>query len=332
MMTRAGYFSEAFCRNMAWVDLILLANHDDNFFRARGIRIDVKRGQVGYGLDELGKRWKWSRGKVERFMKELETDETIIRQKNNVTTLISIVNYSQYQDSDKPDAKAEEKPKSKADGTQAVKQTNANKNYKNSKNDNNSNKISPPSRGEKKPDKKTEETRPHWQPLVDTWFEVYKSKKGDYPSFPGKDVKEFSKLYDLLQLRAKRKLKEWTEDYAVGLLKYFLEAAFLDNWLKDHFLLEQLVKQFDAVIARENERKAKKPQAIPLNDELQYIVDRYSDGDLDDRLLTPELYKRMEEKKLIPEGYREKFDAISPDIQKQLAIKAWLEKNKKQTA
>lgn len=125
-MESAGYFSEPFCRNAAWFDLILLANHDENYFRARGIRITVKRGQVGYGMRELSKRWRWSRGKVERFMKELEFDKKIVRQKNNVTTLISLVNYSKYNSNDTTDKNPSEQ--------QAENQTGLNKNDKNVKN------------------------------------------------------------------------------------------------------------------------------------------------------------------------------------------------------
>lgn len=105
------YFSEQFNRSMAWIDLLLLANYADNYFFKRGVRVDVKTGQVGYDLDSLAKRWKWSRGKVERFLKMLENDNQIVRQKNNVTTLISIVNYKEYQQDDK----ANNKPNSKAD-------------------------------------------------------------------------------------------------------------------------------------------------------------------------------------------------------------------------
>ena len=103
------YFSEQFNRSMAWIDLLLLANHTHNFFFKRGVRIDVKVGQVGYDLDSLAKRWKWSRGKVERFLLMLENDGQIIRQKNNVTTLISIANYKEYQQDSKPNSKASSK-------------------------------------------------------------------------------------------------------------------------------------------------------------------------------------------------------------------------------
>lgn len=107
------YFSEQFNRSMAWIDLLLLANHSDNYFFKRGVRVDVKVGQVGYDLDSLAKRWKWSRGKVERFLLMLEKDGQIVRQKNNVTTLISIVNYKEYQQDNKPNDKPNSKTNSK---------------------------------------------------------------------------------------------------------------------------------------------------------------------------------------------------------------------------
>jgi hypothetical protein len=104
------YFSEDFNRTHAWIDLILLANHKEGFFFKRGIRVDVKRGQVGYDLDSLGKRWGWSRGKVERFLTMLENDGQIVRQKNNVTSLISISKYEDYQSDDKAKVNPKDKP------------------------------------------------------------------------------------------------------------------------------------------------------------------------------------------------------------------------------
>lgn len=124
------YFSEPFTRIMAWIDLLVLANHTGNFFYRRGIRVDIKSGQVGRGIETLATRWKWSRGKVERFLKHLEKDSQIVRQKTNVTTLILIVNWYEYQEGDKANGKAS----SKADGQQIVKQTDT---IKNDKNDNN---------------------------------------------------------------------------------------------------------------------------------------------------------------------------------------------------
>lgn len=131
LMDNPLYHSEPFNRTHAWIDLLLLANHKENFFYKRGIRVEIAMGQVGHDVDTLSKRWKWSRGKVERFLKQLENDGMIVRQKNNVTTLISITKYSDYQADDKANSKASSKP----NGQQTAKQTDTNKNDKNVKNE-----------------------------------------------------------------------------------------------------------------------------------------------------------------------------------------------------
>lgn len=131
------YFSEPFTRWQAWTDLLLLANHKDNFYFVRNIPVRVPRGCCGWSIEELSKRWKWSRGKTERFMQFLESQEVrqIVRQKNNITTLISICNYEQYQ----TDGNAEYYESSNANGQQTVKQTDTNKNVNNDNNDKNTN-------------------------------------------------------------------------------------------------------------------------------------------------------------------------------------------------
>ena len=133
MMDNPLYHSEPFNRTHAWIDLLLLANSNDNFFYKRGIRVNIQRGQIGHDADTLAKRWKWSRGKVERYLTMLESDGMIVRQKSNVTTLISICKYDDYQANDKANSKANDK----ANGHQTVKQTDTNKNVKNDKNEKN---------------------------------------------------------------------------------------------------------------------------------------------------------------------------------------------------
>jgi len=98
------WLSEPFTRAQAWVDLLLLANHKDGHIRKRGIRIDLKRGDVGWSERELAKRWKWSRGKVKRFFSELcfsKKPKMIPQngpQNKNVTSHYSIINYERYQE------------------------------------------------------------------------------------------------------------------------------------------------------------------------------------------------------------------------------------------
>lgn len=91
------YFYERFSRMQAWIDLLLLANYEDGYIFIRGIRVEVKRGQVAKSLDSLAERWRWSKHTVQRYLKELETALQIALQKQNAITLITIVNYEKYQ-------------------------------------------------------------------------------------------------------------------------------------------------------------------------------------------------------------------------------------------
>ena len=133
----SDYFSEPFCRNMAWVDLLILANHKPQFIRKRGIRFEVKRGEVGWSLRELSKRWKWSIGKVIRFLNELEIDKKVVTQKTNVTNCISIVNYAKYQDGSNTDGYTNSNTNGTQTGTQTEHRRVRNNNEENENNENN---------------------------------------------------------------------------------------------------------------------------------------------------------------------------------------------------
>ena len=120
------YFGEAFTRMHAWVDLLLMANYRDGFIRVRGIKVPVSRGQVATSSLSLSKRWMWSRGKVQRYLNELESSGQISQQTNNVITLISISKYDSYQVDDTTDDDADEY----ADETPSGQQTDTSKEYK----------------------------------------------------------------------------------------------------------------------------------------------------------------------------------------------------------
>ena len=91
------WLSQPFTRGQAWVDLIGLANHEDGSIWVRGVKIQVKRGQVGWSEVRLAERWKWSRSKTRSFLKMLESEQQIEQQKGNVSSIISIQNYEMYQ-------------------------------------------------------------------------------------------------------------------------------------------------------------------------------------------------------------------------------------------
>lgn len=87
-----------FSRGQAWVDMLFLANWKPTFFFIRGIKVNVERGQLAYSVNALGERWGWSQGKVKRFLGALQNEEQIDVQSTKLTTLITLKNYSDYQD------------------------------------------------------------------------------------------------------------------------------------------------------------------------------------------------------------------------------------------
>lgn len=91
---------EPFSRGQAWVDMILLANHKPNFFYKRGVKVSVDRGQLAWSELALSERWRWSRNKVRKFLKDLEKEHQIEQQKTNVTQVVTIKNYDKYQEKD----------------------------------------------------------------------------------------------------------------------------------------------------------------------------------------------------------------------------------------
>jgi hypothetical protein len=125
------WLSEKFTRAQAWVDLILLANHSDGYIRKSGHRIPVKRGQCGWSKLRLADRWGWSRGKVDRFLKELEIDGWIEQQTGQQTTIININEYNTYQET----TNKKRTPKKTTDEHQTDIKQDTNNNNNNNNND-----------------------------------------------------------------------------------------------------------------------------------------------------------------------------------------------------
>ena len=87
-----------FCRFGAWVDMLLMANHELKKFPGKVGIVAVEKGQLLTSLRSLSARWGWSKDKVTYFLNLLESDEMITRNIDANGTLVTIVNYSVYQD------------------------------------------------------------------------------------------------------------------------------------------------------------------------------------------------------------------------------------------
>ncbi|MBL3825132.1 MULTISPECIES: hypothetical protein [unclassified Marinobacter] len=88
---------EPFSAGQAWIDLLLAANFKDSVIYIRKTKIRIGRGQLAWSQLTMAKRWKWSRNRVARFLKDLEEEGMIEQQTGHLTTITSICNYEKYQ-------------------------------------------------------------------------------------------------------------------------------------------------------------------------------------------------------------------------------------------
>ncbi|MET1163597.1 Replication protein O [Bacillus velezensis] len=89
-----------FSKYEAWLDLLMMASHKNNKFVLGNELYDLKRGEFISSIRKLGERWSWSNTKVTQFLDLLKKDEMIDFKKDTKKTLITIVNYGVYHDSD----------------------------------------------------------------------------------------------------------------------------------------------------------------------------------------------------------------------------------------
>lgn len=117
---------EPYDKARAWIDLILLANHEDVRTSYKGEVITCERGTVNRSISNLSDRWKWSRDKTRRFLTLLESDGMVVVNATTNRTTITLVNYDNFQVSPTTD---------KATNRQRVSQrVDTNNNDKNDKN------------------------------------------------------------------------------------------------------------------------------------------------------------------------------------------------------
>lgn len=89
---------EPFDMRSAWIDLLLSANHEDAKMLFDGQLITIERGQLVTSIRKLSGRWKWSKDKCLKFIRLLEHDGMLTKSSDTKRTLLTIVNYGNFQD------------------------------------------------------------------------------------------------------------------------------------------------------------------------------------------------------------------------------------------
>ena len=106
-------------KSLAWIDLLLLASHSGGSFMVKGKLIEYKRGQIAISQITLQKRWRMSQNKVKRLLELLKKQSMIDFKTNELTTIITICNYSSFQDDERTDGRPVERPVERATDDQS---------------------------------------------------------------------------------------------------------------------------------------------------------------------------------------------------------------------
>lgn len=101
----------------AWIDLLLMVNHENKKILVDGKPTVIKRGQTLTSIKKLANRWRWSRNRVYRFLGALERDNMITRNGTPNGTTLTIENYGKYQSRWNTNGTPNETPDGTSDGT-----------------------------------------------------------------------------------------------------------------------------------------------------------------------------------------------------------------------
>ena len=114
----------------AWIDLLLLVNHESRKIMVNGIPTVIKRGQTLTSIKKLAARWGWGRNTVYRFLNALERDKMVTRVGTSNGTTLTIENYGKFQDKGNTNGTPNRTSNETTGGTSDGTQTRKNKNEK----------------------------------------------------------------------------------------------------------------------------------------------------------------------------------------------------------
>lgn len=81
----------------AWIDILLMVNHQDKKIKVNGQLTTIKRGEKLTSILKLAERWGWSRKRVMRFLDLLEEDGMCTTKRTPNGTTLKVSNYAEYQ-------------------------------------------------------------------------------------------------------------------------------------------------------------------------------------------------------------------------------------------
>ena len=87
-----------FTKYEAWIDLLLMVNHEEKKVFDGADMQSCEKGETITSQLKLMKKWSWSKSKLLKFLKVLKSDQMIDYRATTKKTTIKILNFHSYQD------------------------------------------------------------------------------------------------------------------------------------------------------------------------------------------------------------------------------------------
>ena len=118
----------------AWLDILLMVNHEDKEIPFNGKIITIRRGQRLTSISQLAERWHWNRKRVVRYLDLLEGAGMCTTERTTSGTTINVVNWDFYQSEGSTVGTTNGTTEGSTVGSTVGTQTRMNKNDKEAKN------------------------------------------------------------------------------------------------------------------------------------------------------------------------------------------------------
>jgi len=192
-----------------FIHLLLSANHQDNNWKG----LSIKRGQILVGRKELSEKLGISEQSIRTCINKLKSTSEITTKSTNRYTLITLVNFEQYQPSEiKPTNKSTNSLTNNQPTTNQ--QLTTNKNDKNDKNDKNKNIIS----------NEIIEKPTFGNTEINQIFEFLKNKINGSPDGSVKENRQYANLL------IKKIKKDYPDKNPIKAICLLIELGLQDSW------------------------------------------------------------------------------------------------------
>ena len=104
------FSSGPWCRGYAWDWMVAQATWKSKRVEIKGKFVTLERGQLSFSVRFMAEKFGWSKDQVSRFLARLKTETMIETSTATGQVVITICNYSKYQDAEEGTATTPETP------------------------------------------------------------------------------------------------------------------------------------------------------------------------------------------------------------------------------